>query len=262
MRARHAVVYSPLLMLCSSAAPAATAQDVLILLTNPVSTLSRVRADYDSDYDVGEEHEGTRQTYTLRPIIPIPLTDRWQLVSETRVRFESRAEAAPLPDGHGLGDIYETLSFSPRRMNSAGGTWGLGTVIRMDTASANGVGAGGWGVGPAVILVQQEGNSVSGITLAQLWGASGQSSDESRLEAFASWTRAGSSITFNLEASYDSQTQQTLLPVGFSVSRVLSVGSLFAAIGARARYYVDAPKSAGAWGLGVDFTIVPGRVAK
>ena len=84
MRARHAVVYSPLLMLCSSAAPAATAQDVLILLTNPVSTLSRVRADYDSDYDVGEEHEGTRQTFTLRPIIPIPLTDRWQLVSETR----------------------------------------------------------------------------------------------------------------------------------------------------------------------------------
>lgn len=259
MRACHTFVYSPLLMLCCSGAPAATEQDVLILLTNPVSTVSRVRADYDSDYDIGEEHAGTRQTLTLRPIVPIPLTDRWQLVSETRVRFESREEAAPLPDGHGLGDSYETLFFTPRRMNSAGGTWGLGTVVRMDTASTNGVGAGGWGAGPAVILVQQEGHSVSGITLAHLWGASGKSSDESRLEAFASWTRNGSSVTFNLEASYDSQTQQTLLPVGFSVSRVLTAGSLFVAIGARARYYVDVPKNTGAWGLGVDFTIVPGR---
>jgi hypothetical protein len=262
MRARYAIVYSPLLMLGASGAPAATEQDVLVLLTNPISTLSRVRADYDSDYDVGEEHQGTRQTFTLRPIIPIPLTDRWQLVSDTRVRFQSREEAVPLPDGHGLGDTYETVFFTPRRMNKDDGTWGLGTVIRMDTANSNGVGAGGWGAGPAVTLVQQEGRSLSGITLAHLWGAAGKSSDESRLEAFASWTRNGSSITFNLEASYDSETQQTLLPVGFSVSRVMMAGSLFVAIGARARYYVDVPKNAGAWGLGADFTIVPGRLTK
>jgi hypothetical protein len=262
MRARQAIVYSPLLMLCTSGAFAASEQDVLMLLTNPVSTLSRVRADYDSDYDVGEDHEGTRQRFTLRPIIPIPLTDRWQLVSETRIRFETREDAVPLADGNGLGDTYETLFFSPRRQNSAGGSWGLGTLIRMDTASANGVGAGGWGAGPAVILVQQEGHSLSGILLAQLWGASGKSSDESRLEAFATWTRNGSSITFNLDASYDSETQQTLLPVGFSVSHVVRAGSLFVALGARARYYVDVPKNAGAWGLGVDFTIVPGRIAK
>jgi len=262
MRARYAIVYSPLLMVCSSATPGATAQDVLVLLANPVSTLSRVRADYDSDYDVGEDHQGTRQIFTLRPIIPIRLTDRWQLVSETRVPIETRADAAPLPDAHGLGDIYETLFFSPRRMNSAGGSWGVGTLMRFDTAGENGAGAGGWGAGPAAVLVQQDGNSVSGIMLAHLWGGSGNSSDESRLEAFAAWTRNGSSVTFNLEARYDSETQQTLLPVGFSVSRVLTAGSLFVAIGARARYYVDVPRNAGSWGLGVDFTIVPGRLTK
>lgn len=227
---------------------AATEQDALVLLSNPLSDLDRFSADFDSDHDLGPEGDVERDTLALQPVFSVPVSAAWRVVSRTRL---------PIVDtgGHsGLGDLYETLFVTPRERSEI--AWAIGSTVRFDTASVPELSAGGWGAGPALALVQREKADVSGLMIARVWPLERGSGDVWRLEGFTTWNRDGVGVSLELDAQYDTQTRETTCPISIGVSRVVRSGALFVNIGARARYFVDVPVDKGPWGLGITLTLV------
>jgi len=231
-----------------SECPAASEQDALVLLSNPLSDLNRFAANLDFDNDLGPQGDTERQTLSMEPTLSVHLSGDWRMVSRTRL---------PLIDTHehsGLGDLHETLLFTSSKGNAI--TWAVGGAVRLDTASDEELGAGGWSAGPAVALVQRDGSEVSGILATRLWGGEPGVGNVWRIEGFTTWNRDGHGVSLALEAEHDSLTQETTCPISIGISRVVRSGAVFVNIGARARYFLDVPMDKGPWGLGITFAIV------
>jgi hypothetical protein len=233
------------LVATAEAAHGATAQqDLLLTLSNPISGLTRISADFDEDRDIGEHEDGSLRAYQLHPILPIALGSRFRLISDTILSANTERLAETLSRETVL---QETLSFAPARAHANGFQWAAGAVLRSE-------GSGKWGVGPSVTLLQEDANQISGITLAHRWSAGEDHGDLSTLDAFSTWARKGTGLTLRLEASYDDRAQEMLVPVAFELRRVFNTESMGVAVDLRARYYVDVPENSGRWGAGLGLT--------
>jgi len=227
---------------------AATEQDALVLLSNPLSNRNRFSADFDSDHDLGPDGDVERDTLALQPVFSVPLSGAWRMVSRTRIPLINTG-------GHdGVGDLYETLFFTPSKRNEI--AWAVGSTVRFDTASVPELSSGGWGAGPALSVVQTDGSEVSGLMIARIWANQRDVGDVWQVEGFTTWNRNGVGISLELDARYDSHTQQTICPISLGISRVVRSGALFVNIGARARYFLDVPIDQGPWGFGITLALM------
>jgi hypothetical protein len=143
--------------------------------------------------------------------------------------------------------LQETLSLSPVQVHAGGFQWAAGTTVRFGDG-------GKWGLGPALTLLQIDGNEVSGLTLAQVWSASGNDGDLSTIDAFTTWTRKRTGLTLRLQGTYDQRTGEMLVPASIALRRVFNTPSFGVGLDLRARYYVDAPRTTSRWGAGIGLT--------
>jgi hypothetical protein len=230
---------------------------VVARLANPISDLGRIDAGFDSDHELGPEDSGSRDILSLHPLVPLRLTQRWNLIADLRVPLISQ-DRVQTDEGtqEGLGDIEQTMYLVPARPR---GTinWGAGAIVRMGTAADEALGAAKWGAGPALVLVQQEERLISGLSVAQIWGEGG--TDAATLEGFTTWLHDRRSVSLRLAAEYDARTHITTVPVSLDLSHLMESGGLFVNMTAGARYYVDVPENLGAWGIHLAFTCTYGN---
>lgn len=225
------------LVVTADVAQGASAQrDLLLALADPLSGRARISADFDEDREVGDGKD-TLRFFQLRPIVSLPLSSRWRLVSDTVYSSSSILE--------------ETLSLSPLRAHASGVRWAAGAAVRYEES-------GKLGAGPSLTFTQEDGNEVSGFTVAHRWSASEDHGDLSTIDGFVTWTHDRSALTLRLEASYDERTKDMLVPVGLELRRMFGTSTVGVALDLRARYYVDVPENAGRWGAGVGLTFTPG----
>jgi hypothetical protein len=232
------------LVVTADFAQGAPQQDLLLRLSNPLSGLARVSADFDEDRDIGEHEEGSLRALQLRPVLGMAVNRRFGLISDTIVSTRDE-RFARVQSRHTV--VHETLSLVPLRVHASGFQWATGAAGRFEEG-------GKWGIGPSVTLVQRDDNEISGLTLRHLWSTSEDHGDLSTIDAFTTWTRNGSGLTLRLEASYDERTREMLMPVALELRRMFNTSSVGLAVDLRTRYYVDAPGSTGRWGAGVGFT--------
>jgi hypothetical protein len=62
----------------------------------------------------------------VQPVIPIKLNNEWNLISRTIVPIVYQDDVVPATDQFGLGDVTQSLFFSPAKPTAGGLTWGLG----------------------------------------------------------------------------------------------------------------------------------------
>lgn len=140
---------------------------------NPVANLISVPFQNNFNFGAGTDDKMV-WIMNVQPVIPIPLSDAWNLITRTIVPIVNRPGLAPgQDDAFGMGDINPSLFLSPA--SDEGFIWGVGVTTTLPTATVSEIGSGQWSMGPTAVGLWMEGPWVVGALANQQWSMVGWS---------------------------------------------------------------------------------------
>ena len=249
-----------------TAAPAQTAgegDDAEALakqLSNPLASLISLPFQLNYDTGFGPDDEGYRYALNIQPVAPFQLNEDWNLISRTILPVIWQNDIGPVT-GHqsGLGDVVQSLFFSPSRPTSGGVTWGAGPVFLIPTGTDPLLGSQKWGAGPTGVVLVQAGPWTYGALANHLWsfaGSSGRSEvSASLIQPFVSYTTPTAwTYSLSTESSYDWKSEDWSVPINMAVSKLTAFGDQRVSLQLGLRYWASTPDS-GPGGLGARFAM-------
>jgi hypothetical protein len=250
-------------------------------IANPVAALISVPMQYNYDDGLGPREKGEMQTLVLQPVIPIEINDDWNLISRTVVPLidQQNIVRKGLLDESGLGDITQSLFFSPKAPTAGGWVWGAGPVLLLPTASEDLLGSNKWGLGPTAVVLKQTNGWTVGMLANHIWSVGGGGHDydfENLPPLFSSLlgissieddisatflqpilsysTKTSTTFSLNTESTYDWKGKQWTVPVNLAASQLLRLGGQPLSVQVGARYWANAPEF-GPEGWGFRFAV-------
>jgi hypothetical protein len=130
-----AALLVPALLFGNVASAQDDTQELAKKLSNPIASLISVpfQFNYDSGYG---PNDSNKAFVNVQPVIPITLNDNWNLISRTILPIVWQEDiAGPTGDQFGLGDITQSLFFSPAKPTGNGIIWGVGPAFLFPTAT-------------------------------------------------------------------------------------------------------------------------------
>lgn len=240
----------------AGAAPAAVfAQsadaELALKLSNPVADLISVPLQNNYDCCFGEE-KAQRYTLNIQPVVPVSISDDWNVIVRTILPFISQGETVAGQGGvTGFGDITQSFFFAPRETKN-GMVIGVGPAFVWPIGKAR-IGTEKFGAGPTAVVLKQTGGTSVGMLANHIWSYAGKSSREdvsnTFLQPFISHTLPDTTgFTLNTESSYNWKTKEWTVPINFTVSHIVKVGQQRISLQMGARYYVESPSGGPDWG--------------
>jgi len=229
----------------------ADADELARQLSNPVAALISVplQLNYDEGYAAG----GERWQLNIQPVAPFKVSEDWNVISRTILPVISQ-DINDASDS-GIGDVTQSLFFSPRKPTASGWIWGIGPAFLLPTASEDALGAEQWAIGPtAVVLKQTEDGWTYGALTNYLVSVAG---DDDRADVNALFFQPflskafgkGRTVTANFESTYDFENDAWNAPFNFTYSKVTKMGGQMLSLAGGVRYYVETPQGGPDWGL-------------
>ena len=112
---------------------------------------------YNADFGYGNE-DGTRHTLNIQPVIPASISEDWNLISRIIVPVIYQDDILPRSgDQFGLGDVTQSLFFSPAQPTAGGLIWGVGPALLLPFATDDLLGSEKFGLGPTGVALVQTG---------------------------------------------------------------------------------------------------------
>ena len=223
---------------------------------NPIADLMSLPLQYNYDEKIGTTDNGTKQYINVQPVIPISLNQDWIVISRTIVPLIDQKDSAPngTANASGVGDITQSLFFSPKKATASGWVWGAGPVFLLPTASDDLLGGEKWGIGPTFVVLKQEHGWTYGMLANNVWSVAGNDSrkdiSSTFLQPFLSFTtKTYTTVGVNTESTYDWKAEQWSVPVHFSLSQMFKIGKQIMSLQAGVRYWADSPPN-GPEGIG------------
>jgi len=229
-------------------------------LANPVATLISVPFQLNYDQDIGPADDGERWNLNIQPVVPLSLNEDWNIISRTIVPLVAQSDIFPGAGSQsGLGDIQQSVLFSPVEPTESGWIVGVGSVFLLPTATDDLLGTEKWGLGPTGVALKQQGPWTYGALANHVTSIGGSSKradiNATFMQPFVSYTTPTAwTFSANLESTYDWEGEQWSIPLNLVASKVTNVGNQLVSFGGGVRYWVDAP-DAGADGLGLRFVM-------
>lgn len=230
---------------------------------NPVAAMISLPLQLNYDDDIGSAEQGDKWQLNVQPVIPFSIGQDWNLISRTIVPLVNQHDVAPgAGTDSGIGDITQSLFFSPKAPTAGGWIWGAGPVLLLPTGSDDRLTADKWGLGPTAVLLKQEHGWTYGALANHIWSVAG---DDDRndisatfLQPFLSYTTKGfTTFGINTESTYDWESEQWSVPVNLTVTQLLKVGNQPLTIQAGARYWADSPDGGPeGWGARIALTFL------
>ena len=183
--------------------------DLAKKLANPVAALISVPLQLNYDQNIGSGDDGERWVLNVQPVVPIELNKDWNVISRTILPIVWQDDIFPAAGSQsGIGDIVQSVFFSPKAPTAGGWIWGAGPVLLLPTGSDDLLTADKWGAGPTAVVLKQQGPWTYGALGNHIWSFAG---DDNRadisttfLQPFISYTTPSAwTFSLNTESSYD-----------------------------------------------------------
>jgi hypothetical protein len=225
---------------------------------NPVANLISVPFQNNFNFNTGTR-DATQWVLNVQPVIPVPITDNWNLITRTIMPIINQPELfskGPRTEAFGLGDINPTLFLSPAKPGEF--IWGVGPSLTLPTASVSRLGSGRWSAGPAAVGLFMEGPWVVGALANQQWDFAGWSNKHVNaflLQPFVNYNLAGGwylasapIITADFSASGDNHWT---VPVGGGGGKLWRLGKVGLPVNTQlqAFYNAETPEFGPDWQL-------------
>lgn len=238
-------------------------QDLAKQLANPIASLTSVPIQINYDENYGADENGSVWRTNIQPVIPFSMNEDWNIISRTIVPVIDQQDIPSNGvDESGLGDILQSLFFSPAQLTSNGWTWGVGPVFLLPTASDELLGAEQWGIGPTGVALKQTGPWTYGMLANHIESFSGESDRQdvsaSFIQPFLAYvTKTKTTFSVNSESTYDWENENWSVPVNFVASQLLAVRGQAMQLSVGARYWAESPENGpDDWGLRLVLTFL------
>ncbi len=244
--------------------PALAADDEAELakkLQNPVAALISVPFQNNFEWGGGRSSEGYKYTLNFQPVIPIPLGQHWNLISRTIVPVIHQDDVVLGDTQNGMGDVTQSMFFSPSAPLWRGWIVGAGPVALLPTATTRFLGAEKLAFGPTAVLLRQVDGWTYGVLANHLWSVAGTAHtgnvNATFLQPFVSYTtHTHTTVGINTESTYDWAASKWTIPINPFVSQLLKVGTQPISVTLGPKVYVEGPSGAPDVGLRVVFVLL------
>ena len=136
-------------------------EELLKQTQNPVGDL--ISVPFQNDFNFGAGTRANKMIYFLniQPVIPIHITEDWNLITRTIMPVINQPSLAPgMGTATGLGDINPTFWLSPAKPGEL--IWGVGPTFTLPTATDSLIGSGKFSMGPSAVALTMQGHWVVG----------------------------------------------------------------------------------------------------
>ena len=247
------------LLLVSGAFSHVLAQDETELAKktqNPVADLISVPLQSNFNFGAGLEDNEMIYILNVQPVIPIRMTEDWNLITRVVIPIIYQPRLFPGFDTvTGLGDINPTFFFSPARPGKL--IWGIGPTFTLATATDELIGSEKWSAGPAGVALMIYGPWVFGALANNQWSFAGNGKRDNvnqlLLQPFVNYNLPGGwyltsspIITANWKADSD---DRWTVPLGGGAGKLLRLGKLPVNTQLAAYYNVEKPAFGPDWQL-------------
>ena len=183
----------------------------------------------------------------MQPVIPIKVTQDWNVIFRTIVPFLSSPTASG-DQVSGIGDIQLQFFASPAHPGKI--IWGLGPIFSVPAATNPLFRTGSWAVGPTAVVLSTPGHWVLGILANQLWtfAESGDAPDVNQLliQPFVNynfgkgWAISTAPV---ITANWSGSGEQWTVPLGGGLSKTTVFNRRPMTIAGQYYYNVSHPAS-------------------
>ena len=233
---------------------------------NPIAALYSLPIQFNWNQHMGPTNDGIQAVTNIQPVLPFSINEDWNLISRTILPVIDQRSLAQngLADKSGVGDITQSLFFSPKAKTENGWIWGAGPVFLMPTGSDDLLTNDQWAAGPTAVALKQANGWTYGALANHLWSLEGSPADgrekinASFLQHFLSYTTSTyTTFGINTESSYDWQAKEWSVPVNLTVTQLLKLGGQPLSIQLGPRYWLDSTENgADGWGFRAAITLL------
>ena len=237
-------------------------ESLALKLQNPIADLISVPFQANYDGRIGRLRDGSRFTLNIQPVIPVSLNKDWNVISRTITPIVSQWIVTPNSGNQtGLGDIVQSVFFSPAKPGVAGIIWGVGPVFLLPTGTNRMLTARQFGLGPTAVALKQIGGWTLGGLANHIWSAVETSNNAPAVSAsffqpFVSYTTKDLwTFGLNTETTYDWRRRRFTIPLNATISKLVMFDKQPVSLTLGLRYYAASPDS-GAHGFGARAAVV------
>lgn len=251
------------LMAFAAGAPCEDTEALAKAAQNPIANMISLPFQSNTTLNAGPERQ-TQNVLNIQPVIPVTLSEEWNLITRTIVPVISQPGFAPGQDRvNGIGDIQVELFAALAKPGKL--IWGFGPVLQLPTNSNDVLGTKSWGIGPAVVLLTTEGHWLYGVVANNVWSFAGPQNaaeiNQMLVQPFINYNFAkgwyattSPDITANWEA--DSRNRWTV-PLGGGLGKIFKIGSQALNGQLQAFYNVVSPDDVGGdWTIRVQLQLL------